>query len=221
MNILLLEDDSIVATFIEQALASAGYTICVCSDLPEVTSHMNINNFDCLILDRHLPSGDSIEFVIELASKCTLPPILFLTALDSIEDRIAGLSIADDYLIKPFDIGELIARVKALVRRKMKFEPILEGASITMHRIHRTVTRQEVNIEINPMEFKLLEYLLLNKNQVVSRQMLLQHVWEYNFEPATSIVETYISRLRNKLDVEGLPPAITTLRGIGYTIADV
>lgn len=222
MKIMLLEDDPAVRCFVVGALETAGFLVDACQDLPAAKTLLDTQCYDCLILDRHVPGGDSLELLKSQMEQNFEPPAtLFLTALDSVEDKIAGLALADDYLVKPFAVDELLARVKALLRRKITALPILEGAGIRLHRLQRSVDRHGQVIELNPMEFKLLEYLLLHKNNRISRQMLLQHVWEYNFEPSTSIVETYISRLRNKLEIEGQTPAITTIRGAGYIIEDV
>lgn len=222
MKILLLEDDLAVAQFVCAALEAAGFAVDSSHDLPVAADFLDREDYDCLIFDRHLPSGDALDLLHTMASRHQqTPPTLLLTALDTMEDKIAGLALADDYLVKPFAMDELLARVKALLRRKVGTQAELTGAGITLDRLQRSVSRQGRDLELNPMEFKLLEYLLLHKNQNVSRQMLLQHVWEYNFEPTTTIVETYISRLRTKLEVNGMPPAIVTIRGVGYTVADI
>lgn len=219
MQLLLLEDDSSVAQFVRQALTNAGFTVLTAGDIPDAQACLKNQDFDCLILDRSLPSGDALHWA-SLFTQEDCPPILFLTAKDSLQDKLEGLSVGDDYLVKPFAVDELIARVRALIRRRAKSENLLQAAGIQLNRIQRSVTRGTYSIELKPMEFKLLEYLMLHKGQRVSRQMLLEHVWEYSFEPTTTIVETYISRLRAKLDVPNMPQAILTERGAGYTIAD-
>lgn len=215
-----MEDDQSVAGFLRDALVSAGLDVLWCQDLAAARAAVAAAHFDCLILDRMLPSGDSLDWVAQWA-QAERPPILFLTALDALDEKLAGLALGDDYLVKPFAVDELLARVQALLRRRGAGDSVLEGGGITLNRLQRTVRRGDQVIALNPMEFKLLEYLLLQKHQPVSRQMLLEHVWEYSFEPATSIVETYISRLRSKLEVPDLPPAIVTVRGSGYAIAEL
>ncbi|VUD69334.1 Phosphate regulon transcriptional regulatory protein PhoB [Thalassocella blandensis] len=220
MNILVVEDDPAVASFVVAALKKDGYKVIHVEDLPQAIDTLAANQFHCIVLDRSLPSGDAIEWITQAKrhSPTEFPPVLFLTALDTLEDKLTGLALGDDYLVKPFSIEEVLARINALIRRSLKSENLLQGAGIKLDRIHRNVERNGIPISLKPMEFKLLEYLLLHKNQIVTRQMLLEHVWEYNFEPATTIVETYISRLRRKLEISDLPAAIRTERGNGYSI---
>jgi len=219
MRLLFLEDDQYVADYTVRSLTAAGFEVVQVFDIPDAKKAVAKYTFDALILDRLVPSGDSLSFAKDLQSSGHIP-ILFLSALDSIEDKITGLTMADDYLAKPFSADELIARVHALLRRTSAYSPVLTCAGISLHRLERSVYRGTTEIHLNPVEFKLLDYLLLHKNQVVSRQMLLENVWEYSFEPATSIVETYISRLRKKLDFSGLAQPISTVRNAGYIISD-
>ena len=210
-----------MSAFVVQLLWDEGFTVIACADWPECANKMKSERFDCYIFDRHVPTGDSLKLLSALDRKSVeYPPILFLTALDTLEQKIDGLAIADDYLAKPFAASELVARLRALLRRRVPVSQTLHSGGVVLNRVERRVSRNDQQLELNTMEFKLLEYLMLNKGHPVSRKMLLQNVWEYDFEPATSIVETYISRLRTKLTIEGEPDVIQTIRGVGYSIND-
>jgi two-component system OmpR family response regulator len=175
------------------------------------------DSYDVMIVDRMLPGLDGLTMVRELRAKGCSVPVLFLSNLGGLDDRVDGLNAGgDDYLGKPFAFTELLARVNALLRRPYKQEEpqILSIADLEMNRIKRTVTRGGKNITLQPREFGLLEYLLKRKNQIVTRTMLLDGVWNYHFDPKTHIVETHVSRLRSKIG----PDIILTVRGSGYMI---
>jgi two-component system OmpR family response regulator len=178
-----------------------------------------IENFDLLILDRMLPGMDGLSILRRLRAADVATPVLLLTAMGRIENRVEGLDAgADDYLVKPFAFSELAARINALGRRPPPQEIVTRLASdgIEMNLLSRQVRRNGKVISLQPREFQLLEELLRNAGKFVTRTMLLQRVWDFHFDPQTKIVETHISRLRTKLNEGGLPDAIETLRGVGY-----
>lgn len=177
--------------------------------------------YDVLILDRMLPRMDGLSLAAALRKSGVQTPVLFLTALGSIDDRVSGFEAGgDDYLVKPFAFAELYARVGSLARRPPLSPPdtALEVGSLRMDLLKREVTRSGKHIELQPTEFKLLEYLLRHAGQVVTRTMLLEGVWDFHFDPRTSVVETHISRLRAKVDKEYPTSLIKTVRGAGYMI---
>jgi two-component system OmpR family response regulator len=178
--------------------------------------------FDVLIVDRMLPGLDGLSAVRSLRAMGAQTPILFLTAMGAVSDRIAGLEAGgDDYLVKPFSFAELQARVAALARRaplRAPEQPLLQVGDLSLDRLRRVVRRGEAEIDLQPREFQLLEFLMLNSGRIVTRTMLLEGVWDFHFDPRTNIVETHISRLRAKIDPGGAAPLIHTVRGAGYVI---
>lgn len=217
MAILIVEDDKEVAHYIQRGLRNHGLDT---EHVPRGDQGLQAalgKSYDLLIVDRMLPGIDGLTMVRELRAKDCTVPVLFLTNLGGLDDRVEGLNAgADDYLGKPFAFTELLARVNALLRRPHKQdEPQILGiADLEMNRIKRTVTRAGKPVTLQPREFRLLEYLLKQKNQVVTRTMLLDAVWNYHFDPKTHIVETHVSRLRSKIGSD----IILTVRGSGYLI---
>ncbi len=224
MNIFLIEDDVQVSGFIKKGLVEAGHSIQVESS-GRLGLEMALNkNFDVIILDRMLPELDGIKIIRRLKESGSLTPILILSALGDVDDRVEGLKNGgDDYLAKPFAFAELLARVEVLGRRnsasKDKVSKLTAG-HLELDLIKRHVYREGQIIELQSREFKLLEYMLTHKNQIVTRTMLLENVWDYHFDPQTNIIDVHISRLRNKVDKGFKTQMIRTIRGSGYIIED-
>jgi two-component system, OmpR family, response regulator len=221
MEILLIEDDAETANFISQSLTQDGHHVVMASDGVTGLNRAVASAWDLLIIDRMLPQLDGLSIVRELRSRALVTPVLFLTTLGGVEDRVAGLNAgADDYLVKPFAFAELLARVAALGRRspRLAAETTMSIADLEVDLLTRTVTRGGVVIELLPREFRLLEYLMRHREQTVTRTMLLENVWDVHFEPNTTVVETHISRLRSKIDRGHSAPLIHTLRGAGYSL---
>jgi two-component system OmpR family response regulator len=222
MNILLIEDDPKTLEFLHAGLEPEGYHLTAEVDGRAGLITAASGSFDLLIIDRLLPGLDGIALVRTLRGAGIQTPILFLTALGSIDDRVGGLRAGgDDYLVKPFALAELSARVAALIRRKPVIPKVttLRIADLELDRLSQKVSRAGKKIDLKPREFQLLEYLMLHEDQVVTRTMLLEAVWDFHFDPRTSVVESHISRLRAKLDRGYSQELIHTYRGSGYRIA--
>jgi len=220
LRILLVEDDTETADYVRRGLDEAGHNVATSADGREGLFRAAGEDWDLLIVDRMLPGLDGIALVRTLRSSGIECPVLFLTTLGGIDDRVAGLNAgADDYLIKPFAFCELAARVTALGRRAHRVAPEtkLKVADIEMDLLARTVKRGRQTIDLQPREFRLLEYLMRHAEQVVTRTMLLEQVWDLHFDPHTNVVESHISRLRGKIDC-GLGSLIHTVRGAGYSL---
>jgi len=220
-RILLIEDDESAAQFILEGLKQHDY----------VTEHVSNGkvglflaareDYDVLIIDRMLPGLDGLSIVKMLRATGHQAPAIFLTTMSGINDRVQGLDAgADDYLVKPFAFAELLARITALLRRPPMSEVgrILHAGDLEMDLFKRTVRRAGKTIELQPQEFRLLEYLIRNKDRVVTRAMLLENVWDFDFDPETSVVETHISRLRVKIDKGFGSELLRTVRGVGYCL---
>lgn len=221
MRILLIEDDVETAAFVSNGLRQAGHTVDVVTDGKDGVLLGIQEDFDLVILDRMVPGLDGLSVARTLRSSGRKVAILFLTALGGINDRVQGLDVGgDDYVVKPFAFSELLARVNALGRRSpLRGEhEKLTVADLEMDVAHRIVTRGGQQLNLLPRECLLLEILLRNKGRVVLRTMLLERVWGFRFEPKTSVVETYISRLRTKVDKPFKTQLIHTVRGCGYSI---
>ena len=222
MRILIAEDDNEMAEFIGRGLDELGHNIVRAETGADALHLLSTEQFDVAIVDRMLPELDGLSVVRRARATEIEVPVLILTALGRIEDRVDGLDAgADDYLVKPFAFSELAARINALSRRK-PLQPVvtrLEHSGITMDLLRRQVLRDGTPIPLQPREFRLLEELMRNDGRVVTRTMLLERVWNYHFEPQTNIVETHISRLRSKLNEGGKADLIETLRGVGYRMA--
>jgi two-component system OmpR family response regulator len=221
---LVIEDETKTAEYIRKGLEETGHIAIVCND-GATGLHLGSNeHWDVIILDRMLPGdvdGLSILKTIRDLGKST--PVLILSALASLDERVRGLRDGgDDYLTKPFAFTELLARIEALARRSGRTEEAreLQVADLRMDLIKRKVERAGKPIALQPREFRLLEYLVRHRGQVVTRTMLLESVWDYHFDPGTNIIDVQISRLRNKIDKGFSPPLLQTLRGVGYMIQD-
>lgn len=222
VRLLVIEDDPTVAAYIRKGLDELGYTVDVTGDGKQGLFLATTETYDLLIVDRMLPGLDGLSLVRTLRACDKTVPVLFLSALGEVDDRVQGLEAGgDDYLTKPFAFSELKARVDALLRRKQSSDsPVTELAvnDLTMDRLARTVRRGDEHIELQPREFRLLEYLMRNAGQVVTRTMLLEHVWDYHFDPQTNVIDVHISRLRSKIDKGFDTPLLETVRGAGYRL---
>ncbi len=224
MNVLVIEDDAEVGSYITGELGRIGYLGTVASDLALARGLLSNTAYDVVVLDRMLPDGDGLSFIEELRSSGNEIPVLVLSALGEVNHRVEGLRAgSDDYLVKPFDITELIARIEVLFRRSQLPTPLIEFhlGTLKIDLLTHQVTREGREIRLQPREFKLLEYLARHAGQVVTRTMLLESVWDLNFDPQTNVVDVHISRLRNKLDSEYSRPLLHTVRGEGYRLAEV
>ncbi len=221
MKILVVEDDEDVADFIAAGVAARGHEATVAKDGREGFVRATAERFDVIILDRMLPQLDGLSVVALLRAEGVSTPVLFLTNLSGIDDRVDGLEAGgDDYLVKPFAFEELMARLTALARRPtLGASPaVLRTGELEMDLVARTVRRGGEDIELQPREFRLLEFLLRSEGRIVTRKMLLEQVWDFHFDPKTNIVETHISRLRTKIDRGRDVSLIQTVRGAGYTV---
>ncbi len=221
MKILLIEDDRETADYVTQGLTGEGHNVHVEGDGRAGLFHAAGEEWDLLIVDRMLPGLDGIAIVKTLRAGAIETPVLFLTTLGGIDDRVIGLNAGgDDYLVKPFAFAELVARVAALGRRP-RTQPVatvLRIADLELDMLSRTVRRGGKEIAVQPREFRLLEYLMRHRGEVVTRTMLLENVWDFHFDPRTNIVETHISRLRGKIDRGYDLELIHTVRGAGYCV---
>jgi len=219
MRILLIEDDHIIARFIVKGLNEAGYCIDHAADGLEGLDLALNSGYDICIIDIMLPKLDGLSIIERMRQQKINTPVIILSAKRSIDDRVKGLqSGGDDYLIKPFSFSELLARIQAHLRR---FNNVSEATILTIHDLSldllaRTVTREGKKIELQPKEFALLEYLMRNAEKIVSKTMIMERVWNYNFDPQTNVVEARISKLREKVDKNFNTSLIHTIRGLGY-----
>ena len=223
MNVFVLEDDAETGSYLRKGLGELGHRVELCTDGTVAVGEILSKTFDVLVLDRMVPGLEGLAVLKAVRAGGCNTPALVLTARSRIEDRVDGLDAgADDYLVKPFAFVELIARLNALIRRPPQIDTVtvLRAGGIEMDRLRRSVVRSGREIELQPREFALLEYLLRNAGKVVTRTMLLDRVWDLGFDPRTNIVETQISRLRAKLDEGFQTSAIRTLRGAGYMVSD-
>jgi two-component system OmpR family response regulator len=221
MRILLIEDNMETATYVAKGLNQNGHVVKHVSEGRDGIILASSKGYDVVVVDRMLPGVDGLSCVASIRGMGVKTPILFLTALDSIGDRVKGLEAGgDDYLVKPFAFVELLARLNALARRPPLVEvvSVLRVGDLEMDLLQHRVRRAGEMIEMQPREFRLLEYLMRNAERVVTRTMLLENVWEFSFDPKTKIVETHISRLRSKVDRNVEQQLIHTIRGSGYVI---
>jgi len=221
VRLLLIEDDCKIASFIIKGFKSAGFAVDHAADGIQGLDRALYEPYDTVILDIMLPEKNGLAVIEELRRAKVMTPVIILSAKDSIEDRVKGLQIGgDDYLTKPFAFSELMARVQALMRRQSnRAEPTrLAAGELSMDLLTRKVRRGEHEIELQPREYALLEYLLRNRDKVVSKTMIMEHVWDYNFDPQTNVVEARICRLRDKVDKDFSEKMINTVRGVGYVL---
>ena len=223
MRALLVEDDDTIADFVGRGMREAGFAVDRCADGEEGLSAAAAHAYDVAIVDLMLPKRDGLSMIEELRRKRIVTPVLILSARRSVDDRVRGLQGGgDDYLTKPFAFAELLARVQALLRRSTRSpEPTaLTVADLHLDLLSRRVTRGGTPIDLRPREFALLEYLLRNTGKVISKTMILSHVWEYNFDPQTNIVDVLVSRLREKIDRPFERKLLHTVRGVGYVLRE-
>ncbi|MFT5484415.1 MAG: two-component system OmpR family response regulator [Halieaceae bacterium] len=223
MRILLIEDDQKVGAFIVTSLTAADHEVQHSGDGSQGLELALSDEFDVLIVDRMLPGLDGLSIIKSLRAASVQTPVLILSALSEVDDRVDGLRAGgDDYLSKPFSVDELLARVEALLRRQLSRPeaPVtsLVVGKLTMNLLTQQVYRAEIKMVLQPREYKLLEYLMRNSGTVVTRAMLLEHVWGYHFDPQTNVIDVHISRLRQKLDREFDTPMLATVRGAGYCL---
>jgi len=221
MRLLLVEDDESVARFLKQATLEAGYRVEVVGDGLEGLRRASSEPFDLVLLDVMLPGLDGLEVCRRLRAAQARTPILIVTARDTLEDKLAGLDGgADDYLVKPFELAELLARMRALLRRSSSVAGPLQVADLTLDPLSRGARRGDRTIGLSSTEYALLEYLMRHAGQVLSRAMILEHVWQYDFGGNDNVLDVYISYLRRKID-RGYPrPLIHTVRGIGFRVGE-
>jgi two-component system OmpR family response regulator len=221
MRALIIEDDQTIAEFVARGLREAGFAVDMAADGEAGLELASSEPYDVAIVDLMLPKREGLSVIDELRRRGRSTPVLILSARRSVDDRVRGLQAGgDDYLTKPFAFAELLARVQALVRRATRSpEPTtLTVGDLSLDLLSRRVTRGETAIELRPREFALLEYLMRNAGKVVSKTMILSHVWEYNFDPQTNIVDVLVSRLRDKLDRPFENKMLQTVRGVGYVL---
>lgn len=221
MNILLVEDDKQVAEFVVAELKAAGHTCVHAADGAAGHEAASTQVYDVMVVDRMMPRMGGLELINALREEGNNTPVLVLSALGDVDDRVRGLnSGADDYLVKPFAMAELLARLDVLSRRAVNSESDtrtrLVVEDLTMDLLRQEVQRGDIAISLQPREYKLLEYLMRHAGQVVTRAMLLEHVWGYHFDPQTNVIDVHVSRLRQKIDKDFDYPLLATVRGAGY-----
>ena len=224
MKLLLIEDNERVARFVTKGLSEAGHTVDHADNGRDGMVYAVTEPYDAIVMDRMLPGGiDGLALIETLRQQGNRVPILILSALDGVDDRIRGLRAGgDDYLTKPFAFGELLARLDALLRRSQSqaVETVMTLGDLSVDMLAHRVTRAGKQLALQPREFKLLTYLLRHANQVVTRTMLLENVWDYHFDPQTNVIDVHISKLRQKIDA-GFPVALLrTVRNAGYMLTD-
>jgi len=221
MKLLLIEDDKILSKFIVKGLHEAGYIV---DHMPDGLTGLEAllqNTYDLAIVDLMLPKLDGLSVIERIRDKKIKLPIIILSAKRSIDDRVSGLQKgSDDYLTKPFSFSELLARIEALLRRSSDINDLSELVfeDLSLDLVSRTVVRDNKKIDLQPKEFALLEYLIRNAGRIVSKTMIIERVWSYDFDPGTNVVEARISKLREKIDKGFKKTLIHTIRGLGYTI---
>jgi DNA-binding response OmpR family regulator len=223
MKVLIVEDDKRTALFIMKGLKQAGFVVEHAADGEDGLHRLLTESYDTAVVDIMLPKLDGLTLIDEVRKRKVLTPVIVLSAKSSVDDRIEGLQAGgDDYLVKPFVFSELLARIQALIRRA---NSVAEPVSLTVGRLSIDLLSRKVllsgkNVELQPKEFALLEYLMRNHGRVVSKTMIIEHVWDYNFDPQTNVVEARICRLREKIDTLSDSKFIHTIRGVGYVFEE-
>jgi len=220
MRILIVEDDKKVGAFLQKGLREEHYAVDVCRNGADALYIAQVNTYDVIILDIMLPGKDGFTVCREMRQNSIPTPIIMLTAKDSIEDKVIGLSEgADDYLTKPFSFEELLARIRALLRRSQDYKTkVLKAGDLEMDPLRHLVSRSGKKINLTGKEYALLEYLLRNKGRVVTQSMIIEHVWDMNYEGISNVVNVYVNHLRKKIDKNAKVKLIHTIRGHGYKI---
>lgn len=223
MRVLIVEDDREIAHFVQRGLKESGHGADVASNGDTGLELALSGDFDAIIVDRMLPGRDGLSLIQALRAAAIRTPVLILSALGEVDDRVKGLKAGgDDYLTKPFALTELLARIEALGRRAAPEENVTRYAvgDLVLDRLSHKVSRGGEPITLQPREYRLLEYLMRNAGQVVTRTMLLENVWDYHFDPQTNVIDVHVSRLRGKIDKGFDKPLLHTVRGAGYMIRD-
>ena len=222
MRLLLVEDDKAILTATAKGIEKSRYSVDICDNGREAQSLISYNEYDCIVLDIMLPGIDGLTVLKNMRNNGDQTPVLLLTARDTVEDRVRGLDFgADDYLIKPFSLDELMARIRALMRRQSSDRKNeLTIADLVMDLSDHSVRRAERDIKLTSKEFAILEYLLRNKNRLLTRTQIVDHVWNYDFDCSSNIVDVYIRYLREKIDDGFEKKLIGTVRGSGYIIKE-
>ncbi len=221
MKILIVEDDREAADYIEKAFAEAGHTAHVARDGETGFALADTGDYDVMVVDRMLPRRDGLSLIAGLRSRGNTTPVLILSALGEVDDRVTGLRAGgDDYLTKPYAFSELLARVEVLNRRatSKEAETVYRAGDLELDRLSHSVRRAGRDIVLQPREFRLLEYLMRHAGQVVTRTMLLENVWDYHFDPQTNVIDVHVSRLRGKIEKGFDSPILHTVRGAGYML---
>lgn len=221
MRVLVIEDDVEAAAYLVKGLKESGHTVDHAADGDDGLTLAMSAPYDVLVVDRMLPKRDGLSVVSTIREQGNETPVLFLSALGEVDDRIKGLKAGgDDYLTKPYAFAELLARIEVLVRRSNpdQVKTKLQVGDLEIDLLARKVTRAGTEIDLQPREFRLLEYLMKNADRVVTRTMLLENVWEYHFDPQTNVIDVHISRLRSKIDKNFDVPLLHTIRGAGYSL---
>lgn len=221
MRVLVVEDDGKIASFVANGLREAGYAVDVAADGTEGLYLASSGQYDAAVMDLMLPGMDGLSIIERIRGQRIDTPVLILSARRSVDDRVKGLQAGgDDYMTKPFSFSEVLARVQALIRRSTRqSEPTaLTVGSLTLDLLTREVTRDGRAIDLKPKEFALLEYMMRNPERILSRTSILEHVYDYNFDPQTNVVEVLVSRLRGKIDRDFDAKMIRTVRGAGYVL---
>ena len=224
-KVLLVEDDPGTAEYVIKGLKHHGYLVDHAVNGRDGLFHALDGSYAVIILDRMLPGLDGLSVLASMRSAEVQTPVLILSALGSTDERVKGLQGgSDDYLVKPFAFSELLARLQVLQRRSESFsqtaETVLNCGDLTVDLLSLRVERAGKRVELQPLEFRLLVFLIANRGQAVTRTMMLEQVWEYHFDPHTNVIDALISRLRKKVDLPGLKPLIRTIRGVGYMLSD-
>src|SRR4051812_10383467 len=219
MRILVVEDEKRIADFLCRGLEGAGYAVDAAGNGATALEHIHSTDYDLVILDLMLPDMDGLQVLEKIRNRKVGPPVLILSARDSVDDRVKGLEQgADDYLVKPFAFVELLARARVLLRRGQPTPERLQVGDLTLDCIRRKVTRSNDSIELAPKEFSILEYMMRNRGRPLSRTMIVEHVWDMDYDGLTNIVDVYIRHLRSKIDDKFTTKMIHTVRGIGYML---
>ncbi|MEO8132063.1 MAG: response regulator transcription factor [Bryobacteraceae bacterium] len=219
MRFLVVEDEKRIADFLSRGLESAGYAIDVAADGTHAIDMVHATDYDLVILDMMLPDIDGLQVLEKIRNRKASPPVLILSARGGVDDRVKGLELgADDYLVKPFAFVELLARVRVLLRRGQPTPERLSVGDLVLDCIRRKVIRGVENIELAPKEFSILEYMMRNRGRPLSRTMIVEHVWDMDYDGLTNIVDVYIRHLRSKIDDKWPVKLIHTVRGIGYML---
>jgi DNA-binding response OmpR family regulator len=222
MRVLIVEDEKKTASFIRKAIQTEGFAVDVCHNGDDALAAARVTAFDGMVLDIMLPGRDGLSVLRQLRGQKNTTPVLLLSARGEVNERVEGLDAgADDYLPKPFELVELVARVRALTRRGGENKsPILRVADLTLDTLTRRAQRGGKDFELTTREYRLLEFLMRSAGRLCGRMMILEKVWDYDFDPGTNVVDVYIRRLREKIDADFEPKLLHTVRGAGYSLKE-